>query len=96
MDKIIDILGAGFGDGKEYYKEQAYEMVRLSDRSKKLTVKAIDTHVRKYLEYGLLRAVTDTTLFKGYKKYTITEKGVRALDHYRNSAGYKDLSEGVI
>ena len=95
MDRILDILGAGFGDGKEYYKEQAYELIRLSNRRGRWTVKDIDKHVKKYLDYGLLRAVNDITWFKGYKKYQLTEKGVLALDYYRNQH-HRPLEDGII
>lgn len=61
----------------------------------RFTIKMIDKHVKKYVEYGLMTGEKDK-VYRGYYRWKITNKGIQALDYYRNARGYKDLSKGVI
>jgi hypothetical protein len=94
MHEITNILGDGFGDGVPHYKEEAYNMLCVAYGTR-WTIKTIDKHVKKYIEYGLLKGVKDK-VFRGYYKWQITDKGIQALDYYRNARGYKDLSKGAM
>jgi hypothetical protein len=95
MTQLIEILGSGFGDNRAQYKESVYPMLIQAYPKLRLTPRIIDVHVKKYAEYGFIRAIPDMKN-KGFKMWQITNKGIAALDYYRNAARYKRLEDDVL
>lgn len=93
MYNLVDVLGC-FGDGKLHYKEEIFEVIRYSLGVEDWSLKRINTKVKKYIEYNLIEGVRDS-VFRGYFKWKITEKGIKALDFYRNQH-HKDPEKGVL
>jgi len=93
MYNLVDVLGV-YGDDKPHYNEEAYEIIRYSLGVNSWSLPRIHKKVRKYIEYGLILRVPDS-VFKGHYKFKISDKGLKALDFYRNQH-YKDPEKGVL
>ena len=82
---VVEVLGA-FGDGRWYMKENSFPMIHYLNR-KKYTHPVINEIVHRYTMYRLLEKKTGGSLpgeIKGHPYFRITEKGIKALDWYRN------------
>lgn len=104
MQYVYAILST-IGDSKWHFKEEIYPLILLTSSGKHPFLRHnvnIDKQFKKYLEYNLIkrgksqdiRVKNEIISVGGHDWYQITEKGLKALDHYRHLAGGKDLSKG--
>jgi hypothetical protein len=80
-DVVVDVLGKGFGDSQWRSIEEVGPLLGLVNP--RWTPRQISKAIRIFLEYYLLSRRTDGK-YRGHPEYCITEKGLKALDAYRD------------